>query len=703
MNADARLVAGEAPAIDRNAVTLRARRVGEEAISYLESRPAYALELVTSLEAECEAAGSRIGKAWRLQVSGWRALRHDEPGPGRAAFDEAISICEAEGDAYCLVKSLNGLASAYSSLDLFDRCLDVYRRALAVARSLPDFPQLSAMIGGNIGGILHELGDPAAAAPYLEDALALGTSNPNNLAVLKGSLGLCYADLGRADEAEPLIRESVAICASHGFTVTESIMRGKLGKFFLARGKTGEALAELAEAIRLSKAVDSLSTEAECLVTQAKALLNQGRSGVARRQLRRAIRLAEETDIPVVLSSALGSLAELQARAGEWRAAYLLALRKGRIEKKVFGDQVTAQTKALKSERLEAENEALANLYRRLSTISEIGRSVAAAVDVDSVCRILHRYIADLMPAEVFGVALYLPESDELDYRYYMDAGEEVTLGLHKVDAERTLSGWCIRNGKELVLGDVAAEHGMYTKALTKEGKKKEGEVRSLIYYPVMVKDRPVAVVTVQARAYRQYEPYHVETLKALGAYMGIALENARLFEELRNLAVTDSLTGCMNRRRFMEIIETEIDRSARYAAPFSVIIFDLDRFKDVNDSHGHAAGDAVLKAIVSVSRKRLRNSDFMARYGGEEFVIGLPDTALAGAAALAERLRADLEAGSVRVEDGSDIVQTASFGVACRADGEGLDGLLGRADAALYRAKDSGRNKVMVADSRGG
>jgi len=165
--------------------------------------------------------------------------------------------------------------------------------------------------------------------------------------------------------------------------------------------------------------------------------------------------------------------------------------------------------------------------------------------------------------------------------------------------------------------------------------------------------------------------------------------ERRRLEEELRNLAVTDPLTGVYNRRHFLEELQREISRNNRNACPFSLIMLDIDHFKEVNDRFGHEAGDRVLKELTEMIRKRIRTSDLLARWGGEEFMILMVDTNLPPAATLAEDLLQQLLsrtfAGIGRV--------TASFGVAASRTGEGVDELLTRVDNLLYQAKRGGRS----------
>ena len=164
---------------------------------------------------------------------------------------------------------------------------------------------------------------------------------------------------------------------------------------------------------------------------------------------------------------------------------------------------------------------------------------------------------------------------------------------------------------------------------------------------------------------------------------------------ELAALATEDPLTGLLNRRAFLRAAERDRALAARTGAPLSVVMLDLDHFKAINDRYGHAVGDEVLRATAAALTGASRKTDRVARLGGEEFVLWLPDTPAAGAALLADKVRARLAEIAVPGFDGR---LTASAGVAAFT-GESLTDLLRRADAALYRAKDLGRNRTAVSE----
>ncbi|MDD4979244.1 MAG: GGDEF domain-containing protein [Gallionella sp.] len=170
------------------------------------------------------------------------------------------------------------------------------------------------------------------------------------------------------------------------------------------------------------------------------------------------------------------------------------------------------------------------------------------------------------------------------------------------------------------------------------------------------------------------------------------------LQNELRQQATIDFLTGVPNRRYFMEIAERELKRSQRYGNPFALAVIDLDLFKSVNDTYGHSVGDKVLKRFCELCKAALRDTDTFGRIGGEEFAILLPDTELAKAQEVMERIRNNIELAVTEAEQGVTLKFTASFGLTTsEIENVQLLTLFRFADEALYAAKNSGRNRVCI------
>lgn len=218
------------------------------------------------------------------------------------------------------------------------------------------------------------------------------------------------------------------------------------------------------------------------------------------------------------------------------------------------------------------------------------------------------------------------------------------------------------------------------------------------ICFVMVVGDSSIGVVGV-----RNSPPLSLAERRAVGAaaaLLGISSRNVQLLTQTRENSVRDQLTGCFNRAYAVEALTTELQRARRTGRPLSIMMFDVDRLKKTNDSHGHLAGDALLAAVAGQLTSTLRASDIKCRWGGDEFLIVLPDTPLSGAEHAGGSLTREVE--MLRVPTPSGFVSpTISMGVAFAEDAE-IDPLaiVARADAALYKAKHAGRNRFVVASS---
>jgi diguanylate cyclase (GGDEF)-like protein len=166
--------------------------------------------------------------------------------------------------------------------------------------------------------------------------------------------------------------------------------------------------------------------------------------------------------------------------------------------------------------------------------------------------------------------------------------------------------------------------------------------------------------------------------------------------EEIYRLMITDGLTGAATQRAFVEFLERELLRAKRHGRPLSLVMLDIDRFKEVNDAHGHLAGDYVLRGVAAVVRGEVRGDELFARYGGEEFAVVLPETVLEDAARFCERVRARVEQQTFTWKEQALQVTISTGGTSTAAD-EDQATLVARADACLYEAKRSGRNRCVL------
>lgn len=222
-------------------------------------------------------------------------------------------------------------------------------------------------------------------------------------------------------------------------------------------------------------------------------------------------------------------------------------------------------------------------------------------------------------------------------------------------------------------------------------------ECRGSVCFAMIAGDRPIGVVGIATGEATATDLALRRKAGAAAALLAVAVDNVRLFAEVQEHSVRDALTGCFNRAHTSDALDTEIGRSRRSGTPLSVLMFDVDHFKRVNDTYGHLSGDAVLSAVGQRLRHVLRKSDIRCRFGGDEFMVVLPDTPESGAHRVAEWLRSEME--QIKIDANPPIRVSISVGITTAFGGDTTAAsLIERADRALYEAKAAGRNCVRSA-----
>ena len=214
---------------------------------------------------------------------------------------------------------------------------------------------------------------------------------------------------------------------------------------------------------------------------------------------------------------------------------------------------------------------------------------------------------------------------------------------------------------------------------------------------PLMIEKEIVGLLNINDVGQDSFDVGDLDFILNLSEFIAMSISNAVLYEQANKLAVTDGLTGISNRQSVEKSLQIEFERSKRYNSPLSLILLDVDHFKDVNDTYGHQKGDEILIAFASLLKKACRANDIAARYGGEEFVMVLPQSNAQGAFKIAERVREEMMKISFTGNE-SNFAVTVSCGVAeFNKDYESINKLIAAADQALYKAKNGGRNKTIL------
>ena len=348
-----------------------------------------------------------------------------------------------------------------------------------------------------------------------------------------------------------------------------------------------------------------------------------------------------------------------------------------------------AQRKMQDSERVV---ELLARRNAELASLLEIGKALISSLELREVLQTIMSQVERLLQPKTWSLLLVDDETGELCFEIAVSpTGKDLKGGRLKIG--EGIAGWVAQTGQPLLIPDVSRDQ-RFPAVVPGEV---EPPVSSVLCVPLNIRDRVLGVIElVNVLGEHTFDDDDLQLLGAVADFAAIAIDNARNYRRVSELVVTDDLTGLYNARHFHELLEYEIERCRRYRSQVSLLFFDLDRFKDVNDRHGHLVGSRVIAEVGHLVKRHIRSSDRAARYGGDEYVVVLPNTGKQGALSVANNLLARLRSHPFITDSNQRVTITASFGVATFPDDAiNRTSLIRAADSAMYEAKESGRNVV--------
>ena len=348
------------------------------------------------------------------------------------------------------------------------------------------------------------------------------------------------------------------------------------------------------------------------------------------------------------------------------------------------------------TDRKHTEAEVLA-YTRQIETLFNIVATVSQTLNLSELLDSVLERVLSLSDIEAGGIFLLDGRTNDLVLRAHRGVSEQFARHVERMTVGEGFARRAARARKPIIVGEVPPGAKFADFLLNNES------VRSLAAIPIMVKERFLGVINLVSNRHRDFSEQEVRLLETIASQVGVAVENAQLYEQALELAFTDGLTGLYNRRYMIDQIERELSRSHRSGNPLTLVMIDLDGLKRINDRYGHHRGDSVLSGIGEIIKANTRSSDIAARWGGDEFMLLTPETASSGAHKIADRIRAQVERFQP-VMDGNQVQVSISVGIAsCSAEPRSgslamMTELLQRADEAMYEAKKLGGNRLCTA-----
>ncbi len=325
-----------------------------------------------------------------------------------------------------------------------------------------------------------------------------------------------------------------------------------------------------------------------------------------------------------------------------------------------------------------------------LLVFHQVARSLTSSLDLDTILRTIIEHMEKFIEAEMWTL-LMLDEATHDLYYAIAAGGEEASLRDLRVKVGEGVAGWVVEHGETLIVPEAAADSRLDT---TQEGSPRK--VRSVIALPLRGRKGTHGAIEIFNPRADQLTDYTIAFLHILADHAAIAIENAHDMARIQQLTITDDATGLFNVRHLYDVLGRELERCGRLRLPVSLAFLDLDRFKLVNDAHGHLVGSELLARIGQRLRELSRKQDECFRYGGDEFVILMPETGADAALALVNSLNRALMAEPFHMKSGLELRVSASVGVATGpGDGATVHAIIGAADSRMYAVKNNGRGSV--------
>ncbi len=330
---------------------------------------------------------------------------------------------------------------------------------------------------------------------------------------------------------------------------------------------------------------------------------------------------------------------------------------------------------------------------REMQILYEVGLAVTSGLGLDNTISTLFKQLKSVVPVDLFYLAMLDEKQEYASFIMFQHDGIRLNFDQLSMKEHPSLTRYVIEKGQTVYIPDSKAKD---TEFPEKDMVKMSGhDERSILGIPLLLRDRILGALFLQADQPEAYTQDQIRLVETIANQASVAIENSQLFEKVQQMAITDNLTGVFNRHYFFAFGENEIARAQRYGCDLSMIMFDIDHFKLVNDRFGHPVGDQALVMVTKACSAVLRKVDVLCRFGGEEFVVLLPETALNEALIAAERIKDAIAEKRLRTEKG-EVKVTVSVGVAELTNKKAtLRDMIEQSDKALYQAKNAGRNCV--------
>lgn len=625
---------------------------------------------------------------------------------------EGLAITDNINESYTKSDALIGLGNVYVTIGLLDQAITHYNNALSIAES-HGYGELESKIYNNIGTLHEDLKNYPLALDYYQKSLAktVEMDDGYGTAIANINIGNVYLSLNDLEKSEKYILESLTYGNNNQKTLLLAHCYYSLGRLYKEKKDFKQSIKYLRLGIDKANESKDLYILFRIYIEHSLACGLVENYKDAENYLLKAFELSKQIGMDELMPRIHESMAKIYEKNNQSDLAYKhfqayfqaskVVEENRRIERIKSVEYRSKLTASLEETRIyrQLSNE-LRRSYQQMHVLSNIGQAMTSTHELLDIFEQLYENVNLLMNAESLGVGLYVPEANALRFDLFIEKGQALDPFDLSLDNKKSWSVFSFVNRQTIKINDIEKEYQKYIEGFAAT----RGHLNySAMYAPLMVEGEVIGVFSIQAKEKNAYSDNDKDLIQTLASYLAIAIKNimkteelAKLNNKLKILSEKDGLTGVANRRLYDEMIPKLWNQAIDANEPLSMMIVDIDNFKDFNDHYGHMTGDEVIKKVASLLLDGRRNEeDFVARYGGDEFIMLLPNCNLDEANLLASKLQNELHNINESFNIKKDVTISIGISTTHPNSHKAIDNFVSLADLQLYASKESGKNKI--------
>ncbi|MFD0589383.1 diguanylate cyclase [Paenibacillus sp. GCM10027627] len=644
---------------------------------------------------------------WILYHQGWLYYDLAEFNASITLFVEANHIFIENNNIDGQLATIAAFVSGYSVQQKTSKAIEHGMEGIALAEKVGNYER-TTQIKMNLAGLYMEIDNYENAKELLDQIV--NTPRVYNMSfkvVCYINQAECCNHLGDPDQAIVYITKALELAEEHTPKMVPNVLK-EMAHIYATKGCYGIAEEYFVKSVELAKVRGEQLYLQDALLYWAELDLVQGRFKETVDKLQQVEEGIEKANSIRYLNKVYLNMSKGFKGLGNYEQAYAYLEKHMELEKQMQAIRSAESMEMLNRKIEEEEGKIYKLLYNQTEALNGVGQNILSNLDKDSIFNIVAKEIQNLIQADVIQIGIYNEAEGMLNYELSIEKGQRVIKSPMSI-LEDSFWAYCVKHKQEIVVKDIEKEYSSYfenfKEYLEKLRLKKEYVIEtlpySLIFVPIIMNDKVIGIISTQAYKKNFFNLKDLSTLKTLSNYLGIALENARLYKEVEYASKYDVLTKVFNRKElFKETIKIydRLEERKSVIGTLCILMIDTDNFKKINDFYGHQEGDRVLEQVADLIQASIGEKDRVGRYGGEEFMVVIPEETSAHCDQKAEMIRKNVENAVLTSSLGVPIPITVSIGGAyLNTNKYTLEQLINIADKQLFKAKNSGKNKVFI------